>query len=94
MRLFHILMTLIVHADADAQGYFGIVKNINKPRPVILEDNKNETKNIYDFHVKNAIVAIDEIHLKPPLLDDDILIAKKKLFPFNYHEILNCDLRR
>ena len=32
MRLFHSLMTLIVHADSSVQGYFGIVKPVLKPR--------------------------------------------------------------
>ena len=34
LRLFHLLMTLLVHTDENAQGYFGIVKPARRPEPI------------------------------------------------------------
>ena len=112
------LMTLTVHADPNAQGYFGIVKKVRPPQAIpfkkIDEEDKtdagfdkkkkigdkgyanNKDKKVHSitFHAKNAIVSVEENMIKPVNALDDYFRERRFCFPFDYHEIRNCDLNR
>ena len=48
------------------------------------------------FKLKNAVVAFEEAPIikKVSSSSDEIYEAERNKFPFDYHEIRNCDLNR
>ena len=68
LRLFHLLMTLLVHADENAQGYFGIVKPARRPEPIKFTKPTAEHSRALvaqtTFSARNAIVAVEDQRVK------------------------------
>ena len=95
MRLFHCLITMIVHLDKNVRGQLAIIKQYKKPsKQIKIAAKQSEGENISEYETRNAIVSIDYTTYKPPVNADDFFEKQRAEFPFDYHNEKFCDLTK